>query len=213
MISVVVADDQSAVRDGLITILELADGITVTAGVSDGAQAVDAVTAHEPDVLLLDLQMPEVSGMEVIRSIVEFDCKTRILILTTYGDDDSIACALAAGANGYITKADGAAQIVAAVRSVAARQSPFGTDATQFLLRGLRTRRITESAARRYGLTEQEARVLHLIAAGLRNRDIAAELVVSMSTVKTQINNLFTKMGVTSRLEAAQRASASGPHW
>ncbi|GAS99114.1 two-component system response regulator [Mycolicibacterium canariasense] len=204
MISVVVADDQSAVREGLITILELTEGIVVVAGAADGAEAIDAVREHRPDVLLLDLQMPSVDGHAVIRALCEHGCSTRILVLTTYGDDDSIGAALAAGAHGYITKADGAAQIVAAIRSAAAGQSPFGSEATQFLLRGIRSRRNAQTAARRYGLTEQEVRVLHLIVAGLRNRDIADELVISMATVKTHINNLFAKMGVSSREEAVR---------
>lgn len=204
MISVVVADDQSAVREGLITILELTEGIVVSAGAANGAEAIEAVREHRPDVLLLDLRMPSVDGHAVIRSLSEEGCSTRVLVLTTYGDDDSIALALAAGAHGYITKADGAAQIVAAIRSAAAGQSPFGTEAAQFLLRGVRSRHNAQTAARRYGLTEQEARVLHFITTGLRNRDIADELVISMATVKTHINNLFAKMGVSTREEAAR---------
>lgn len=211
MISVVIAEDQAAVRDGLITILEHTTDIAVVAAVSDGAAAVRAIRAHHPDILLLDLHMPIMTGLETVTALRDVSPPTRILVLTTYGDQASISKALVAGAHGFITKADGAAQILAAIRAVAAGHSAFGAEATRYLLDSVRHRHELQRAATKFGLTEQEARILQLIATGYRNADIAKELVVTVATVKTHINNIFAKLGVESRQQAIRMVSDDEP--
>ncbi|MEZ0050461.1 DNA-binding NarL/FixJ family response regulator [Mycobacterium sp. MAA66] len=204
MISVVVADDQAAVREGLTTILSLTDGIEVVGAAADGTEAEQMVQAHRPDVLLLDLHMPIRGGLDVLPELVVRFPSTKVLVLTTYSDETSISEALAAGAHGYITKSDGAAQIIAAITAVAAGHGAFGREVTTQLVGALTNRARLDRVARHYGLTEQETRVLKLIGTGLRNREIAAELFVSVATIKTHINNMFTKLGVQSRQQALE---------
>ncbi|MGB8404786.1 MAG: response regulator transcription factor [Mycobacterium sp.] len=204
MISVVVADDQAAVREGLTTILSLTDGIEVVGAAADGTEAEQMVQARRPDVLLLDLHMPIRGGLDVLPELVVRFPATKVLVLTTYSDETSISEALAAGAHGYITKSDGAAQIIAAITAVAAGHGAFGREVTTQLVGALTNRARLDRVARHYGLTEQETRVLKLIDTGLRNREIAAELFVSVATIKTHINNMFTKLGVQSRQQALE---------
>jgi DNA-binding NarL/FixJ family response regulator len=204
MISVVVADDQAAVREGLSTILSLTEGLDVVATAADGAEALRMVQTCRPDVLLLDLHMPTRNGLDTLPEVIARYPLTKVLVLTTYSDEASISDALTAGAHGYITKSDGAAQIVAAITAVAAGHGAFGREVTNHLIDALSSRARLDRVASRYGLTEQEKRVLKLIDKGLRNREIAEELFVSVATVKTHINNMFTKLGVQSREQALE---------
>lgn len=229
-IRVLVVDDQTTVRDGLATILSLEDDIDVVGAAADGAEAVRIARETEPQVVLMDLGMPVLDGVDATAALLRVLPATRVLVLTTYADDSSIRRALLAGATGYLTKDSGRTDIVSAVRAASRGQSTFAADATRVLLRGASAEPAepAEPAAPAapgaadvialpgHGmLTEQEARVLLRIVDGQRNAEIAAALFVSVSTVKTHVNNLFAKLGVSSRSEAVERyrsaSTTSGP--
>ena len=204
VIRVVVADDQAAVRDGLVTILEHATGIEVVAAAGDGAEAIDLVAATRPDVVLMDLRMPGTDGVAATAAIAGAHPASKVLVLTTYADDESIAAALRAGAAGYVTKSAGRQQIVAAITATHNGVRTFAPEVADVLARGLDARSALDRVAREHGLTAQETRVFELLARGESNRRIAETLFVSIATVKTHVNNLFAKLGVNSRSAAVQ---------
>ncbi|MDL4815869.1 response regulator transcription factor [Actinomadura opuntiae] len=210
---ILVVDDQTVVREGLVLLLELLPGIEVAGSAGDGEQAVAMVAELSPDVVLMDLRMPRVDGVEATRRIKAAHPRVEVVVLTTYADDESIFAALRAGARGYLTKdagADEIARAVAAVRGGAAQLDP----AIQ--------RRLVEAVAadrrpaRRAGgelpdgLTRREAEVLALIAQGRSNAEIAGDLFISEATVKTHINNLFAKAGLRDRAQAVTYAFRHG---
>ena len=201
-ITVVVADDQAAVRDGLVTILEHAPGIQVVGVAENGDQAVRLAEELAPDIVLMDLRMPGLDGVGATARIAA-NGGPRVLVLTTYSDDKSIVEALQAGAAGYLTKSAGRAQIVSAITATADGHSTFAPEVTRTVVRGLAARTRLEELAQQHHLTEQEARVLALIARGKSNRAVAADLGIGISTVKTHTNNLFAKLHVANRAEAA----------
>jgi DNA-binding NarL/FixJ family response regulator len=208
-VRVVIADDQTVVREGLTMILNIATGIEVVAAVADGEQAVEKVRELSPDVALLDLRMPRMDGTEATRRIRETAPHVAVVVLTTYADDESLLAALRAGARGFLTKDADAESIARALRSAAAGQSTVD---------GELQRRLVEAAARSTppraqeveGLTAREIEVLRLIAAGLSNGEIARTLVVSEATVKTHVNHLFAKAGLRDRAQAVALADRAG---
>ncbi|MFI9364155.1 response regulator [Kitasatospora sp. NPDC053057] len=224
---VLVADDQTVVREGIVMLLGLLPGIEVVGAAADGEEAVALVERHHPDVVLMDLRMPRVDGVEATRRIRAAHPETEVVVLTTYADDESLFPALQAGARGYLTKDAGGEEIakaIADVRSGAAGLSP------QVQLRLLE--RLSEASAKSApnpgapsaptapgaaragelpdGLTVREAEVLALIAEGLSNAEIAQRLFVSQATVKTHINNLFAKTAVRDRAQAVAYAFRHG---
>ncbi|UCR90348.1 response regulator [Mycetocola spongiae] len=201
---VLIADDQAAVRDGLELILSLAPGVSVVGTAGDGAEAILRARELRPDIVLLDLRMPGTDGVAATAAIRAEHPAMGILVLTTYADDASILGALEAGASGYLTKSAGREQILAALRATAAGQSTFSPEVAGLLRRGMRARGERERLASEHGLTERETRVLELLAEGRSNRVIAEELFISVSTVKTHVNNLYAKLGVGSRAEATE---------
>jgi DNA-binding NarL/FixJ family response regulator len=212
VIKVVVADDQQAVREGLVALLGLLGDIDVVASAGNGREAVEALAAHPADVVLMDLRMPELDGVAATRLIRRDHPGTAVVVLTTYADDTSIADALRAGARGYLTKDAGRTEIAAALRSAAAGQATFTAEVSDRLVAAL-----TDVAARPAprakaelpgGLTTREAEVLGLIARGLTNGEIAGELFIGEATVKTHINNAFAKIGARHRAEAVRYALA-----
>jgi DNA-binding NarL/FixJ family response regulator len=207
-IRVLVADDQRVVREGLATVLGIMSGIEVVGTAADGEQAVDLVRRHRPHVVLMDLRMPRLDGAEATRRILAAHPATAVVVLTTYADDDSILAALRAGALGYLTKDAGREQIARALHAAAAGQA---------ILDPAVQARLVASAAPAPGdvvpsrplpdrLTAREAEVLALIATGRTNAQIAGVLVVSPSTVKTHINNIFAKTGISDRAQAVRYA-------
>jgi DNA-binding NarL/FixJ family response regulator len=205
-IRVVVADDQQVVREGLVALLGLLDGIEVTGAAANGVEAVDLVAQGNVDVVLMDLKMPVLDGVQATARITADFPKVAVLVLTTYADDESIATALRAGARGYLTKDAGRAEIGAALRSTAAGQSTFDPEVSRRLIAGLSPGRGKESD----GLTARETEVLRLIAQGLSNPEIAQRLYISEATVKTHINNTFAKIGARHRAEAVRYAYRNG---
>ncbi len=205
-IRVVVADDQQVVREGLVALLGLLDGIEVTGAAANGVEAVDLVAQGNVDVVLMDLKMPVLDGVQATARITADFPKVAVLVLTTYADDESIATALRAGARGYLTKDAGRAEIGAALRSTAAGQSTFDPEVSRRLIAGLSPGRGKETD----GLTARETEVLRLIAQGLSNPEIAERLYISEATVKTHINNTFAKIGARHRAEAVRYAYRNG---
>ena len=207
VISVVVADDQTTVRDGLTTVLSLLPDVEVVGEASDGEQAVRLVAETLPDVVLMDLRMPVLDGVAATAEILRSRPETAVLVLTTYSDDASIAGALRAGARGYLTKDAGRAELAAAVRSVAHGQTTLAPAVGARLIEGLGPGgpegASPEGLLRRFdALTRREAEVLALIAAGRSNPEIAAQLFIGASTVKSYVNDIFAKLGVGSRAQA-----------
>lgn len=210
VIRVVVVDDQQAVREGLVALMGLLDDVEVAGSAADGAEALALLRRLDRiDAVLMDLTMPVMTGVEATERIVRDHPHVAVLVLTTYADDGSIAGALAAGARGYLTKDAGRGEIGAALRAVVAGQLTFGAGVSGRVASAL-SGRGGEKDRLPDGLTAREAEVLGLIAAGLSNGEIAAELVIAEATVKTHINNAFAKIGVRNRIEALRYAVRHG---
>ncbi|MCX5093425.1 response regulator transcription factor [Streptomyces sp. NBC_00365] len=211
---VVVADDQTVVREGIVMLLGLLPGIEVVGAAGDGYEAVALVAELAPDVVLMDLRMPRCDGVEATRRIRAEHPGTQVVVLTTYADDESLFPALRAGARGYLTKDAGGDEIVRAVESVLSGDAGLSPSIQRRLLE-----RLSEPAAAPApdplveppdGLTTRETEVLLLIAEGLTNQEIARKLHVSTATVKTHINNLFAKTGLKDRAQAVRYAFGKG---
>jgi DNA-binding NarL/FixJ family response regulator len=204
MTRVLVVDDQRLVREGLTALLELVDDLQLVAVAEDGAQALPLVARHRPDVVLMDLRMPGMDGVEATRRIRRDHPEVEVVVLTTHADDDSVLAALRAGARGYLTKDAGVTEIARAVAAAAAGQALLDPQVQARLLRSL-------SGERSPGpLTDRETEVLALIAGGLSNAEIAARLVVSEATVKSHINRIFAKTGARDRAQAVRWAYQHG---
>jgi DNA-binding NarL/FixJ family response regulator len=212
-ISVVIADDQALMRSGLRMLLERADGITVLAEAADGDAAVGLVREHQPDVVLMDIRMPGIDGIEATRRIVnDPSSATTVLILTTYDLDEYVYHAIRAGASGFLLKTSPPPQLVTAIRAVAAGDTLLAPEITRRLLEEY-IRRPPPGAVRPPALEEltgREVEVLRLVATGHSNAQIAARLFVSEPTVKTHINRLFRKLGVRDRIHAVVLAYETG---
>lgn len=205
-VSLIVVDDQASVREALAVMLDIADGITVLATATNGEEAVAAVSRHTPDVVLMDLHMPVLNGVEATGRIKAATPEVQVVVLTSLDDDESILAALEAGASGYLTKEADRAKIEQAVRTAAEGQVVLAPDVQRRLLT-LASRRVRAADdGDRFGFTAREKEILGLIGEGLRNPEIAARLVISEATVKTHINNLFAKAGFHSRVEAVRYA-------
>lgn len=206
---VVLADDQAVVREGLVTLLGLLPEVEVVAAAADGVQALELVAEHRPDVLLVDLRMPNRDGVETTELVRAQYPETEVVVLTTYTDDESLLGALKAGARGFLTKDADAEAIARALRSAAAGQSTVDGQ-LQARLVAAATNRAPVRKQELEGLTAREVEVLRLIAAGLSNTEIARTLVVSEATVKTHVNHLFAKAGLRDRAQAVAFAYRAG---
>ncbi|HEY2221316.1 response regulator transcription factor [Actinomycetospora sp.] len=203
-VRVVLADDQAVVRDGLAMLLSAADDLEVVATAADGTRAVEVVLAERPDVALVDLRMPGLDGAEVTATVRGDAPEVRVLILTTYADDDAVLPALRAGAAGYLTKDTTGEALLAAIRTVAAGGSVLDAAVQRRLVDlagspAAPTSRPAPEPELPEGLTAREVDVLRLVAQGLSNQQTASRLVVSEATVKTHVNHLISKLGVDSR--------------
>jgi len=213
-IRVLIADDQRVVRDGLAMLVGLIDGVEIAGAACDGEQAVRLAVAHRPDVILMDLRMPGTDGIAATAQLRDRLPSARVLVLTTYADDDTILPALRAGAHGYLTKDASAEQIEAAIRAVHAGQTHLDPLVQERLVAAVTGPPPEQAAARAHplpaGLTAREAEVLTLLAAGLSNAEIAQRLFVSNATVKTHINRIFAKTGARDRAQAVRYAYRTG---
>ena len=213
-IRVLVVDDQELVRSGFCVILEAADGITVVGEAANGAQAVAAVAAFAPDVVLMDVRMPEMDGLEATRLITarERTSGPKVVMLTTFDLDDYVYEALRAGASGFLLKDAPRHDLIAAVRAAAAGNALLAPSVTRRLIESF-ARRPPEAApspARLASLTVRERDILLLLARGHTNAEIAAGLVVSEATVKTHIGHLLAKLGLRDRVQAVIVAYETG---
>ena len=215
-VRVLVADDQTVVREGLVTILGLLPQIEVVGAARDGEEAVALAVELAPEVVLMDLRMPGCDGVEATRRIRDQTPSVDVLVLTTYADDRSLLAALRAGARGYLTKDAGPDQVQEAIRAVARGEAAIDPAVQHHLIDAVATgpaETLPQEATPETlpdGLTPREAEVLGLVAEGLSNSEIAARLVVSEATVKSHINHLFTKTGVRDRAQAVTYAFKHG---
>ena len=200
-IRVVIADDHGVVRKGIRDLLSDEDDIAVVGEARNGHEAVDMATALQPDVVVMDIAMPELSGVEATRQIRAQTPNVRVLVLTAYDDDPYIYSLLDAGATGYILKTAESREIVRAVRATAAGQSALDPAIAPRLIA-----RLTKPAASGDTLTERELDVLRLAARGQTNKQIGAELAISDRTVQNHLANIYAKLGVASRTEAVTAA-------
>ena len=209
MIRIVIADDQRVIRDGLAMLVGLIDDVDVVGTACDGAEAVDLAHNTRPDVVLMDLRMPEMDGTEATRRIRSSLPETQILVLTTYADDESLFPALQAGARGYLTKDASAEEIERAIRALAAGHTHLDPAIQQRLIAAV-VDAAPDIRTPPDDLTAREVEVLKLIATGLSNAEIATALVVSGATVKTHINHILAKTGARDRAQAVRYAYQHG---
>ena len=213
-VRVVLADDQSVVREGLELVLRMLPDVDVVGTAANGAEALGVVRATRPDVVLMDLRMPEVDGVEATRRLRTEHPEVRVVVLTTYADDESVFAALKAGARGYLTKDAGSDEIARAIARVAAGDAMLDPAVQARLLDRFDAAAAFEPpavpAAGTGTLTPREVEVLALIAGGLSNVEIAERLVVGESTVKTHVNRIFAKTGVRDRAQLVAYAYRSG---
>lgn len=209
-IRVVIADDHPPIRAGVSALLEMADDISVIAQVGTSEEAIRAAAELQPDVIMMDLRMPEVGGVEATRAIVAESPHIAVLVLTMVDDSDSIFAALRAGARGYLLKESGAAELHRAVHAVASGEFITSPAVAQLVSRFFATGHGDRPGDVFPTLTQREGEVLHLIAEGKSNAAIARELVLSPKTVRNHISNIFAKIHFTDRADAIVRAREAG---
>ncbi|MEV0263831.1 response regulator transcription factor [Streptomyces sp. NPDC050617] len=215
-IRVLLADDEAMIRHGVRLILRHADGIDVVAEAADGRRAVEEAAAHRPDVALVDIRMPGRDGLAAIRPLLALDPAPRVVMLTTFGDEENVLRALRDGASGFLLKDEGPQELISAVRAAAAGDAVLSPGVTgSVIARMLRggASRADDPAARDERiarLTGREREVLAMLGEGLSNQDVAERLAIGIGTVKTHVGAILEKTGSTSRVQAALLAHRAG---
>ena len=207
-IRVLIAEDHTIVRGGLVALLEDVDGIEVVSEAADGVEAVLKTRAAQPDVILMDLAMPRKTGIEAIEEIKAENPNARILVLTSFSDDDKVFAAIKAGALGYLLKETSSQDLLQAIVDVHHGESSLHPAIARKLIRELN--RPTSLPPSEEPLTEREAEVLVLVARGLSNQDIADKLIISERTVRTHVSNILSKLHLANRTQAALYALKEG---
>jgi DNA-binding NarL/FixJ family response regulator len=209
-IRVLVADDQPLVRSGFRMVIEERPDLELVGEAADGAQALELTKQLDPDVILMDVRMPNLDGVEATRRLVAAGSRARILVLTTFDVDEYVFAAVRAGASGFLLKDVEPAELVDAIRVVAAGNSLFGPAATERLVTRF-AREPEPAAARALGdLTDREREILRLLASGLSNAELATRLHLSETTVKTHVSAVLRKLGVRDRVQAVIAAYEAG---
>jgi DNA-binding NarL/FixJ family response regulator len=211
MIRICLVDDQTLVRQGIRSLLALAEGIEVVAEAADGKQAVELIPQAKPDVVLMDMRMPVMSGLEALQALARAGTLPPTIILTTFDDDQLVLAGLKAGARGYLLKDVSLEQLVDAVKTVASGGSLIAPVVTQRLLAGVgRMHNQFTSLGQPDPLTDRETEILRLMSGGYSNKEIANSLRVAEGTVKNHVSNILSKLGVRDRTRAVLKALELG---
>jgi len=211
MINVMLVDDQNLVRKGVRSLLELSEEIEVIAEAADGAEAIRMIPEVRPDVVLLDMRMPGLSGLDVLRELSKAGTLPATIILTTFDDDELVLAGIQSGARGYLLKDVALADLVSAIKTVAEGGSIVKPAVTQRLLKGLANLQNDFSSLDQPDpLTDRETEILRLMAGGYSNKEIANSLGVAEGTVKNHVSNILSKMGVRDRTRAVLKAFELG---
>ncbi|MDR8409839.1 response regulator transcription factor [Nonomuraea sp. 3-1Str] len=210
MIRVVVADDQALVRAGVRMLLQASGDMEVVGEADDGAKAVRLAELHKPDVILMDLRMPRVDGLEAIKRVLSSSPAARIVVLTTFAEDADVYAALRAGAIGFLLKDDEAERMVEAVRRAAAGEQLLAPSVLRRVVERALDAQAHADLPTPAGLTERELDVLALLGTGLSNAEIADELHIGVTTVKTHVAGVMEKLGLRNRIQAAVVAHRVG---
>jgi DNA-binding NarL/FixJ family response regulator len=203
MLKVIICDDQAIVRDGLEMLLKLEGDIEVVGLAQDGAEAVEMADTHTPDLVLMDLKMPGMNGVEATRHIRSHHPETKVLVLTTYDDDQWLFDAIRAGASGYLLKDTPRAKVIEAIRGTVAGQAYVDPAVAGKLLDQAASQQVSQPTQITDKLTGREEDVLRLMAHGLTNTEIAERLHLSEGTVRNHVSAIFAKLGVSDRTQAA----------
>jgi DNA-binding NarL/FixJ family response regulator len=202
MTTVVVADDQGMVRSGLISLLEGDPDVTVVGEAADGAQAIAVVRRTDPDVVLMDIRMPELDGLSATRQLVAQGARARVLVLTTFDLDEYVFEALRSGASGFLLKDAPAEELLRAVRLISRGDAVLSPAVTRRVIEEFAASRPSSRAEPSPDLTPRELEILRYLGRGLSNAEIAADLVLSESTVKTHVSRVLLKLGLRDRVQA-----------
>src|SRR5215469_10994185 len=209
-VRLVIADDHPLVRSGLRAVLLSADDLEVVGEAATGEEAITLAASLQPEVIVMDLRMPGINGIEATRRIVEARPHARIVVLTLFEDDDSLFAALRAGARGYILKDANEVEVLRAIRAVSSGDAIFSPTIAQRLIDFFATPRPAQAALPFPDLTDRERVILTLIAQGRSNAEIAQSLVISLKTVRNYISSIFSKLQVADRSQAIIRAREAG---
>lgn len=210
MIRILLADDQTLLRQGLAVILNSEEDLTVVGEAANGLEAVELARKLAPDVVLMDVQMPVMDGVEATARIHGLLPRCRVIILTTFDHEPYVRDSLRSGAVGYLLKDTPAGEMVRAIRAVFRGQALLQSTSAARILSGLARGRSGEEQEMREGLTERETEVLRLVARGMKNEEIARELCIGEGTVKTHLRNIFAKLGLEDRCQAVVYAYEKG---
>ncbi len=208
LVQVLIADDHAVVREGLRTLINTEPGLEVIGEASDGREAVQQTRQLKPDVILLDMVMPHLDGLGAIKAIKEEQPEAKILVLTSFADDDKVFPAIKAGALGYLLKNSSPQRLLRAIRDVYQGEPSISPDVAKKLM--MEMQRPADLPPTADPLTEREVDVLRLIAKGLTNLDIAAQLVIGEGTVRTHVSNILSKLHLANRTQAALYALREG---
>ncbi len=209
-IRVLIADDHPLFRDGLRSLLESVPETDLVGEASTGEDAVASADSLQPDVVLMDIRMPGVNGIEATRRILNASPRTAILMLTMFEDDDTVFAAVRAGARGYLLKGADQVEILRAIQAVAGGEAIFGPAIATRMMSYFASRRPSAPPEVLPELTDREREILTLVAQGVNNTDIAEKLVLSPKTVRNHVSNIFSKLQVADRVQAALRAREAG---
>ena len=200
---IMLVDDHEVVRQGLRALLEAEDDLDVIAEAGDGSQAIDKARIHEPDVVVMDVRMPDMGGVEACRGIRDMRPETQVIMLTSYSDDEALFNSIMAGAAGFVLKQIRGGDLVEAIRKVGSGQSLLDPNVTQRVLERLRKSKYDDTDPKLARLSPQEDRILDMVGQGLTNRQIAEQIHLSDKTVKNYVSSILSKLEVHRRSEAA----------